>query len=187
MVLLNPPKTRWTWREYQMTGWTRCGGVLSVFLMTCLTISGGRAYAETFVAPGDVGTIEYPLQNSSISDAVLQDATLEYQAPAHFIVKTASIRGPHSIPPAETFSFIVEYEIAAGAPEGPLEIILQPRSPSSSDEEVEVAPALTTLDTSVSFDIADPLFLVENEKLTLSGSAGKTRENSGLPEFYHRV
>lgn len=41
--------------------------------------------------------------------------------------------------------------------------------------------------TSVSFDIADPLFLVEGRKLIFSERAGKTRENSGPPGFYHRA
>ena len=123
-------------------------------------LSMGLLHAQPFVAPGDTGSIEYPLENSSASNADLEDAMLDVDHPTHFVVKSASIRGPHSIPPAQTYSFVVEYEIAANAPEGSFDVTLKPRSPSESIDGVDVTPDLSTLDTQVSFNIADPLFLV---------------------------
>lgn len=158
---------------------------ISLIFIACF-VAVVSVHAQTFVAPGDTGSIEYPLNNSSISDAALEDAELQYAAPAHFIVKSASIRGPHSIPPAETYSFVVEYEIAAGAPEGSFNVTLKPRSPSTSDETVTVAPDLATLDTQVIASIAGPYFSDGREKLIFPDFAAKAHPRPGLYDIHNR-
>ena len=140
------------------------------------------AQETTFAQPGDTGSIEYPVGNLLESDGPLEGARMEVDKPAFFTVTGVSVLGPDTIPPAVVKTFVVEYEIGEGAPEGPFTVTLRPRA-----ETENVEPVMSALDTSVSFDIADPLFLVGGRKLTLSGSAGKTRENSRVLSFQHRV
>ena len=54
----------------------------------------------------------------------------------------------------------------------------------SSDLAVQVIDGLANESTLVSLDIADPLFLVENEKLTLSGSVSAKGRNSDFRGFH---
>ena len=84
-------------------------------IVFCLPLIG---VAQTFVKPGDTGSIEFPIGNDSESVALAEGAEITVDAPAYFIVKNTYILGPVSEDPGQTKTFIVTYEIGQDAPDG---------------------------------------------------------------------
>jgi len=120
----------------------------AVVLAVAAVLLAGPAVAQNFVKPGDTNSIEIPVENFAGSMVPLKGVRVDVEAPAHFIIKATSIKGPVNILPgaAEEKIFKIDFEIAANAPEGAFEVSLKVRMDSTGTE-----PAPTTLDTLVLF------------------------------------
>lgn len=116
----------------------------------------GSASAEVFVKPGDVNFIEFPIEHLLDSAADIENLELSIVGPTDFIVQATSIKGPVTLSPGQSKTFRIDYEIAAGAPEGPFNVEL---SFTATTEDVD--PKLDDLDTSVDFPIGRGPFSVE--------------------------
>ena len=112
-------------------------------IVFCLPILG---VAQTFVKPGDTGTIEFPIGNDSESVALAEGAEITVDAPSYFIVKNTSVLGPVSEDPAQTKTFIVNYEIGQDAPDGSFSTKL-----NFSATTLPIDPAPDTVSASVDF------------------------------------
>lgn len=100
--------------------------------------------AQTFVRPGDTGSIDFPIESDVESAVLAEGVEVTVEAPAHFTVKGTSIKGPLTIAPGETKTFTIDFEIAADAPDGSFDAVLK-----VSMVTTEVDPDPETLDTRV--------------------------------------
>ena len=100
--------------------------------------------AQTFVKPGDTGTIEFPIYSDATSFEAAEGVQILANAPSFFIVKNTSILGPSSIQPAGTKNFVVAYEIGSDAQEGPFTVDL-----NVNMDSLNVYPDTATLTASV--------------------------------------
>lgn len=120
------------------------------WLLSAATVcfwGGGIAFADTiYVNPGDLGTIKFQIESSTESADVAAGVQTTVEAPTQFIVKDTSIRGPSDIAIGQTNTFVIDYEIAADATDGPFKVLLKVGMPVEN-----VDPALKTLETSVDF------------------------------------
>lgn len=120
---------------------------VQISLLTVIPISS--SLGTTFVKPGDTGRIEFPIENDIASDfSSLEDVQISINAPSHFIVKGTSLLGPNSIQPAQTQTFVVDYEISSTAPEGSFDVTLNVGMTTT-----DVDPDPSTLASVVTFAI----------------------------------
>ena len=117
----------------------------------------GQAQAQTTLAvkPGEAGTLTLPFKNEPDGLGDLENVSVNVVAPPQFIIKSASVLGPTTVPLGQVVNFVVSYEIAADAAEGSFDVTLNLDIP-----EQIVEPDADTLSSVVSFPIGEVSFLV---------------------------
>ena len=102
-------------------------------------IAPSLAAQTTLVKPGDEGSIELVVENDPASDfSALEDVKVSVVGPAYFVVQDTSRRGPVTIQPGLSETLIVNYRIAADAPDGTFDITLDV---TQATTDVEWTPA----------------------------------------------
>lgn len=154
------------------------------------SFSDGVAFGQTFVKPGDSGSIELPIENVLPTDGPAEGveifASVEPAAFAPHVTVSGvgSVLGPLNIAAQQTQTFVIQYAVGPNAPEGSFDVVIH-----ADMITVGVVPDITDVSqvSRVSFNIADPLFLVGGQKLIFSESAIQNAENQGGRGFYHRA
>jgi len=100
------------------------------FAVAAVGLFVGPAAAQTFVKPGDEGTIEFPIENILPTDGPAEGVKISARVePAEFasavtIDEAGSTIGPLDVASGQTRTFVVKYIVGSGAPEGSFNIVL---------------------------------------------------------------
>jgi hypothetical protein len=98
------------------------------------------SFAQTIVAPGDTGSIIFPLENRSSSDGNLKSATIDSFSDPRFQVTTPATT--HTLPPGTTWNFQIDYQISPAADDGPFVVTLAPNADFAGVASVNPNPNL---------------------------------------------
>ena len=104
---------------------------------------GSAAAADTFVKPGDTGTIELPLKNDAagVSAGKIENVSVSVTVPAqyqsHFTVTGITLKNDPSSPPTsfdfdEAKTFVIAYTIGPDAPDGSFDAVLTVNTPGQA-------------------------------------------------------
>jgi len=78
--------------------------------------------ADNFVKPGDTGSINWEFRNDAQSGGPMTGVILSVTAPAQFVKQGTSQLGPVDIPAGQSYTFRVDYSIAADALDGSFQV-----------------------------------------------------------------
>ena len=128
--------------------------VVFSLLFSVICPAAAFAVGGASVTPGGTGQIEFPIESDSDSVGAASGVRILVEAPGFVTVKNTG-RGPADIGAGETHAFLVDFDIAANAPNGPFQIVLKATATSTN-----IDPDLGTFETSVIFTIENLRFIV---------------------------
>ncbi len=103
-------------------------GLILILLLFLLLFPLRLSYSATIVTPGETGSIQFPIENDSLSTGSAENMEILVDAPSYFIVHNTSILGPVSIPSGNIQTFTIDYEIENNAPAGSFDVVFKTTS-----------------------------------------------------------